>query len=139
MLKRLQLRHSLLMGLGAAILAASRPYEGGATCLAAGAVLLVRLLGKQRPPLALSVTRFFLPMLLMLAMTAAGLGYYFFRVTGNPFSLPEAEQRIPYAMAPIFGWQPPGPEPISRHKPLRDFYRTWVVIPVLPGTESFRT
>ena len=34
MMKRLRLRYTVLMGLGAAILAASRPYEGGALCRA---------------------------------------------------------------------------------------------------------
>ena len=39
LMRSLQIRYTLIMGLGAAILAASRPYEGGATCMAAGAVL----------------------------------------------------------------------------------------------------
>src|SRR5437899_8645275 len=56
-MKRLRLRYTLIMGLGAAILAASRPYEGGALCLAAGGVLLVWLFGKNRPPLASSLGR----------------------------------------------------------------------------------
>jgi hypothetical protein len=75
-------------------------------------------------------------MALVLAVTAAGLGYYFFRVTGSPFSLPEAVQRVPYAMAPIFVWQSPGPEPVYRHKAIHDFYAVWEVNDVLPKIKS---
>jgi hypothetical protein len=136
MRKRLRLRYTLIMGLGTAILAASRPYEGGAMCLAVGAILLIRLLGKNRPPFASSVGRFFLPMLLMLSLTTAGMGYYFYRITGSPFHLPEAVQRIPYGMAPIFLWQSAGPEPVYRHKALHDFYAVWEVKEVLPEIRS---
>src|SRR5437667_3773618 len=37
MMRKLRARYAVLMGIGAAILAASRPYEGGAMCLGAGA------------------------------------------------------------------------------------------------------
>jgi hypothetical protein len=136
MMQRLRLRHTLLMGLGAAILAASRPYEGGAMCLAAGGVLLVWLFGKSRPPLASTLGRFILPMLLILSLTAAGIGYYFFRVTGSPLRLPEVVQRTPYGMAPIFLWESAGPEPVYRHKALHDFYAVWEVKEVLPEIRS---
>ncbi len=138
MMKRLRLRYTLLMGLGAAILAASRPYEGGAMCLAAGGVLLVWLFGNNRPPFASSLRLFFLPMLFILSLMAAGTGYYFFRITGSPLRLPEMVQRIPYAMAPIFVWQSVGPEPVYRHKALRDFYAVWEVKEVLPELRSIR-
>jgi hypothetical protein len=136
MRKRLRLRHTLIMGLGAAILAASRPYEGGALCLAVGGVLLAWLFGKHRPPFAASVGRLILPMLLVLSLTAAGIGYYFFRITGSPFRLPEVVQRIPYAMAPIFLWDHVGPEPVYRHKALHDFFAVWEVKEVAPELRS---
>jgi hypothetical protein len=136
MMKRLRLRYTLIMGLGTAILAASRPYEGGAMCMAVGAVLLTWLLGKNRPRVSVSLGRFFLPMLLMLSLTVAGIGYYFFRVTGSPFHLPEEVQRIPYGMAPIFLWQSAGPEPAYRHQALHDFYAVWEVKEVLPEIRS---
>jgi hypothetical protein len=136
LMKRLRLRHTLTMGLGAAILAASRPYEGGALCLAVGGVLLAWLFGKHRPPFAASVGRLILPMLLILSLTAAGIGYYFFRITGSSFRLPEVVQRIPYAMAPIFLWDHVGPEPVYRHKALHDFFAVWEVKEVAPELRS---
>src|SRR5258707_1818017 len=69
MMRGLRLRYTLLMGLGAAILAASRPYEGGATCLGAGAVMLAWMFGKHGPPLGSTLLGFFLPMALILSLT----------------------------------------------------------------------
>jgi hypothetical protein len=135
MMRELRLGHSLLMGLGAAILAASRPYEGGAMCLGVGAVALAWLFGKHGPPLGSSLVGFFLPMALMLSLTAICLGYYFYRVTGSPFYLPEVVQREPYARAPIFLWESAGPSPVYRHKALHDFY-DWEVKEVLPEIKS---
>src|SRR5262249_22558574 len=88
--------------------------------------------GKKAPPLGSALARFWLPMALMLALTACGVGYYFYRVTGSPFRLPEIVQREPYALAPLFLWDSLGHEPAYRHKALHDFYAVWEVKEVLP-------
>src|SRR5262249_6766636 len=116
MMRELRLRYTLIMGLGAAILAARRPYGGGATCLGGGAVMLAWMFGRHGPPLRSALLRFFLPMALTLSLTGISIGYYFFRVTGSPFRLPEVVQREPYGVAPIFLWESAGPEPAYRHK-----------------------
>jgi hypothetical protein len=136
LMRRLRIGYTALMGAGAMILAASRPYEGGAVCLAAG-VALVWWIAKNRLPLGAWIMSFFLPMLLLLSLTAFGIGYYFSRITGSPFVLPEIAQRVPYANAPIFLWQSAGPEPVYRHKALHDFYAVWEVKEVLPEIRSF--
>jgi hypothetical protein len=136
MMGNLRLRYTLLMGAGAAVLAVSRPYEGGAMCLAVGGIVLAWMFGKSRPPIFSSFTRVLLPMMFMLALTTLGIGYYFYRVTGNPFHLPEMAQREPYALAPIFLWQSAGVEPVYRHKALHDFYAVWEMKEVLPEIRS---
>lgn len=132
LMRRLSFGCGALMGAGAAILAASRPYEGGVVCLAAGVCLLVSWFTKRRPPLGKALASFAAPMFLLLSLTALGTGYYFYKVTGSPFHLPEAEQRVPYGIAPIFLWQSAGPAPVYRHKALHDFYAVWEVKEVLP-------
>ena len=94
------------------------------------------LLGNNGPPLRSSLARFFLPMALILSLTAAGIGYYFYRVTGSPFHMPQTVQREPYAVAPYFVWQSLRPEPVYRHKALHDFYADWEVKEVLPAIRS---
>ena len=137
MMRGLRLRYTLAMGLGAAILAASRPYEGGAMCLGAGAVALAWIVGKHGPPLASLLTHFLVPMALILCLAGAGMGYYFFRVTGSPFLLPETVQmRGNPAAAPVFIWQSPRPQKIFRHKALHDYYAVWEVAEVFPDLQS---
>ena len=120
-----RLRYALLLGLGLAILANSRPYEGFILSLPVAGALLAWVLGKKRPPLRVLVPRVFLPLLVLLALTAAAMGYYFYRVTGNPFRMPYQVHLDTYGMAPIFVWQSLKPEPEYRHVAMRDYYRSW--------------
>ncbi|HTM50109.1 MAG TPA: hypothetical protein VL285_15555 [Bryobacteraceae bacterium] len=137
LMRRLQIRHALVMGLGAAILAASRPYEGGATCLGAGLVLLGWMFGKQRRPFMPFLTRFLLPMAVVLMVTGVGLSYFYYRVTGSPFRLPEQIQlQGKPAAAPIFLWQRGRPSQEFRHSSMHGYYAVWEVDEVIPELKS---
>src|SRR6202022_4247709 len=70
--KRATLRHALLLGLGAAILANSRPYEGFLFCIPAAAWFLWWLAGKtrSRDPLSLRVNKVLVPLAAVLILTA---------------------------------------------------------------------
>ena len=50
------------------------------------------------------------------------MGYYNWRVFGSPTVLPYQINRSTYAVSPYFLWQSPRPEPLYRHKVMRDFY-----------------
>jgi hypothetical protein len=119
------LRDAVLMGVGLAVLANTRPYEGLLASLPVAVALFVWILGRSRPPLQVSIRRVLVPLGLLLAMTAAGLGYYCWRVTGDPFRLPQQLNRETYASAPYFLWESPRPQPIYHHKVMRDFYQDW--------------
>jgi hypothetical protein len=115
-------RDALLMGLGFAILANSRPYEGLFFGLPVAGALAVWLLGKNRPPLALSARRVLAPLSLVLALTGLAMGYYFWRVTGSPWRTPYSVYERTYNPAPNFPWQSLRPTPAYRHEELRNFY-----------------
>ncbi|MGH7409033.1 MAG: hypothetical protein ACREKF_13630, partial [Candidatus Methylomirabilales bacterium] len=117
-------RDALLFGLGLALLANSRPYEGLLVSLVAGAVLLGGLLGPHRPPVRVALTRLLLPLGLVLSLTAAAMTYYNYRVTGNPLRLPYQVHEATYGIAPTFLWQSLRPEPEYRHEVLREYYRS---------------
>lgn len=121
--RHIRIRDSIWMGLGLVILANSRPYEGFVFSLPVAAALLWWLAGKSRPPLKLSLLRVVLPLFVILAAGALATGYYYFRVTGNPFRMAYQVNRNTYATAPYFLWQTPGPDPVYRHEVMRDFYR----------------
>jgi hypothetical protein len=121
--KGIRASDALLMGLGLVILANSRPYEGFVFSLPVAAAMLWWLTGKLRPPLQVSLARIVLPLLIVLAVGALATGYYYFRVTGDPFRMAYQVNRATYATAPYFLWQTPRSEPVYHHEVMRDFYR----------------
>jgi hypothetical protein len=52
-------------------------------------------------------------------------GYYFWRVTGSPFEMPEALNRRTYAVSPLFLGQQLRPKPEYRNLEMRSFYAEW--------------
>jgi hypothetical protein len=117
-----RLRDALLMGLGLAVLANSRPYEGFVVSLPVVVALLIWFVGKCGPPVRVSIGRIVLPIFVVLTLTAGAMGYYNLRVTGDPLRLPRLLAYETYGMAPVFLWQNPRPEPTYRHKVMWDFY-----------------
>ena len=83
-----RVRDAVLMGIGLAILANTRPYEGLVFSLPIAAALFAWILGKNRPAFGISVRLVILPVTIVLALAAVGLGYYCWRVTGSPFRMP---------------------------------------------------
>jgi hypothetical protein len=112
----------LLMGLGIAILANTRPYEGLVFCLPVAAALAMWICRGPHPPIGVVARRVILPLLLLVGVAAVLTGYYYWRVTGSPFRLGYQVDRAAYAVAPYFQWQSPRPEPVYRHSIMRDFY-----------------
>lgn len=114
--RRQRVRDALLLALGVAILANSRPYEGLVLSLTVAAALLAW---------RLFTPRVVLPMALALVVTAAGMGYYFWRVTGSPLRMPYQVNREAYSAASVFIWKAPRPAPAYRHAVMREFYLSW--------------
>ncbi len=117
-----RVRDALLMGIGLAILANTRPYEGFMFSLPIAAAILVWLMKPKRVSAGIAWLRVALPIIAVLAIAGLGMTYYFWRVTGNPFVMPYQVNRATYATAPYFVWQKPRPEPVYHHPEMRDFY-----------------
>lgn len=130
-----RVRDALLMGLGLAILANSRPYEGLVFSLPAAAAMLAWLFGKNRPPLGLTARRVLAPLLLVLALTAGAMGYYFWCVTGNPARMPLQVFIDTYQPVPPFIWQRLRPLPTYPYKLMHDYY-TGFAVPYFMATRS---
>jgi hypothetical protein len=121
-MRRRKVRDALFMGLGLGILANSRPYEGFVLSLPVAAALLVSVVGKNRPPTRVLARRIVLPLMIVLAAVGVAMGYYFWRVTGNPFRMPYQVDRATYAAARYFYWQSPNPQPVYHNQAMHDFY-----------------
>jgi len=108
-----------LMGLGLALLANSRPWEGLILSLPVAMILLFWMLSKDKPALKVSLLRIALPLGLMLGATVGWLAYYSWRTTGNPVRAPYQVYEQTYGTVPYMIWQGMRPEPVYRHVVLR--------------------
>jgi hypothetical protein len=115
-------RDAIVMALGLAILANSRPYEGFVLSIAVAVGMLAWLVSRKRPSIQTVVVCVFAPITIVLAITAAGTGYYYHRVTGSALLMTYDVDRQMYGMAPFFLWKQPLPEPTFHHTVLRQFY-----------------
>jgi len=106
-----RLRDSLLLGLGLAILANSRPYEGFLLALAAGAWYVTKVPWRR-----------FAPAAGVLALAAVAMGYYFWRVTGSPVRMPYAVNRATYGWPATLPWMALEPR-TYRHQPMAAYAR----------------
>ncbi|HXJ39246.1 MAG TPA: hypothetical protein VNH18_08195 [Bryobacteraceae bacterium] len=109
------------MALGMALLVTSRPYEGLLISVSAVAVIAWSLWTKPHPD-AVVLTRRMIPAVLVLTGTLCFMGYYDYRLYGNAFTPPYKVNRETYAVAPHFLWQSLRPEPVYRHRAMRNFY-----------------
>jgi hypothetical protein len=121
-IRRPRVRDALLLGLGLGVLANSRPYEGLLVSLPAAVLLLTWMIGKHGPAVQISLGRIVLPILGVLTLTGGAMAYYNWRVTGAPLRMPYQVHEATYAVAPSFLWQQPRPEPVYRHKVMRDLW-----------------
>jgi hypothetical protein len=122
-MRRQRVRDAILMAVGVAMLANTRPYEGLVLSLAAAGGLIFWIARKKpKPPAGVLLRRVALPMLLVLAVAGLATGYYCWRVTGNPLRLPQQVNRDTYAITKYFYWQKPYVKPIYHNEAMRYFY-----------------
>jgi hypothetical protein len=125
-MRRRRMSDAIVMAIGIAMLANTRPYEGLVLSAVVAGGLIVWI-AKKRPITGVLLRRVALPMLLLLGLAGAATSYYFWRVTGNPLRMPQQANRETYAVARYFYWQAPYPEPEYQHKAIRDLYAGWEV------------
>src|SRR5467141_2629771 len=89
-IRRARTRDALLLGLGIAILANSRPYEGLVFCIQIAVYFARWMAGKIRTRIEFQarVRRVFLPLLASMLLLGLFMAYYNWRQTGNPLLLP---------------------------------------------------
>lgn len=80
--------HAVVLALGLAILANTRPYEGVLAAIPVGVIMVVWAFGSRGPSPGMLVRRVVLPAAIVLAAAGGWMGYYNYRVTGTPWVLP---------------------------------------------------
>jgi hypothetical protein len=125
--KRARVRDAVLLGLGIAILANSRPYEGFLLCIPAALWFVWWLAGKTKSqqPLSVRLRRVLLPLTAMVLLSAAFMGYYNWRLTGNPLLLPHVLNTRTYHTTGLFLWDHKKPEMHYHNQQFEEFYNDW--------------
>jgi hypothetical protein len=113
---------AVVMGLGLAVLANSRPYEGFVLSLPVAIAFFTWLFKQKDMMLRTSIRHVLVPLVFVLLVSALATGYYCWRVTGNPLRLPQQVDRDTYAVAPYFLWQHLRPIPAYRNEAMRQLY-----------------
>jgi hypothetical protein len=118
-------RNSLLLAIGLAVLANSRPFEGLILSLPVAVVLVGWLAGRIGVPRGARFAALILPFVLVLAPVAVAMAYYNASLTGNPLLLAYQQNARQNSRIPLFIWQPLGPEPVYHHVAMRDYQENW--------------
>ncbi len=125
--RRARTRDALLLGVGIAVLANSRPYEGLFFCIPIACWFLWWLLGKTKSP-ALPRARFikvFTPVAALLLLSLGFMAFYNWQLTGNALLFPYALNSRTYGTTGLFLWDHPK-EPLHYHnQQFEDFYNGW--------------
>jgi hypothetical protein len=124
-LHSLHARYAVIMGLGAGILANSRPFEGLILCLPVGVVLLVRLCRSRRPSWRVVLSQLILPFGAVMVLCGIFMGYYNWRGTGNPLLFPYVVNDRTYFSTHNFVWQKLEPARHYLNPQFDEFYNSW--------------
>jgi hypothetical protein len=122
-----RVRDALLLGLGVAILANSRPYEGFLFCIPCAVYLLWWMSGKIKTRIEFQsrIRRVLLSLLGSMLLLGLFMGYYNWRLTGNPLLLPHVLNTETHLTAPVFLWQHAKAPLHYRNAQFENFYNVW--------------
>jgi len=117
-----RVRDAVVMGLGLALLANTRPYEG---FLVGASATIAAITWTRGWPVRILMLRLILPLGIIVVLTAGAMAYYDARVFGKPWILPYQLNRATYAVTPLLPWRPLTAAPKYNHQAMRDFYLGW--------------
>ncbi len=125
--RRANTRDALLLGLGIAILANTRPYEGLLLCIPVAGWFLWWLGGKTRSRVTprTRIVRVFAPLAVVLLLTIGFIGYYNWRLTGSALLFPYALNSRTYRTTGLFLWDHPKEQIQYNNEQFEDFYNGW--------------
>lgn len=124
---RRRARDAIIFGLGAGILAISRPFEGAIFFIPLGVAILWWALRLNAAARGVAMRRTVLPIVAILACAAGFIAFYNWRVTGSPVVFPHFIEQREITTA-IFLWQHDKPPIAYANSQFNDFYHNF-----LPG------
>ena len=127
LVRHARIRDALLLGLGLAVLANTRPYEGLLFCVPVGVWFFWWLAGKTKSTAIARtrMTRALAPLAVVLVLTLVFMGYYNWRLTGNAFLFPHVSNTRTYRTTGLFLWDHAKPPWHYHNQQFEDFYNGW--------------
>ncbi len=124
---RARTRDAMLLGLGIAVLANTRPYEGIIFCFPVGGWFLWWFAGKTRFPVSprTRINKVLAPLAIILVLTTGFIGYYNWRLTGNALLFPHVLNSRTYRSMGLFLWDHPKAPLVYHNQQFEDFYNGW--------------
>ena len=122
-----QVLDSLLFAFGLALIAGTRPFEGLFFSLPFITALLWWKFSSDSVVLKRFYTHVAAPAVALLALAFGGIGYYFWRVTGSPFTTPYQLNMHTYGLV-YFPWQKIPTVPEFHHDFMKLMYRGGAVV-----------
>ena len=119
-------RYAVVLGLGAAILAISRPVEGFIFCMPVAAGLLWCYARQPGSGRSLWLKRIFAPLVPIMICVVGFVAYYNWRVTANPLVFPHFIEQQDYVTTPVFLWQKVKPPLAYANEQFNVFYNQWM-------------
>ncbi len=126
-------RDAVLLGLGASILANSRPMEGLVLCLPVTSAVLAWLCAKRSPTWRVSLPQLVLPLCGVAVLCAAFVAYYNWRGTGSPLLFPYAVNEKTYVSTPTLFWEKARAPWHYMNPQFEAFYNDWMRTQWLEG------
>ena len=122
--------YSVLIGIGAILLAFSRPFEGLLACLFASPLLFVWIWkafqSETEPSVRIAkLTQLGLPLILLGTIGLTGIVFNNLAVTGNAWELPYSAHSKQYSATSLFIWQSLPPEKEYRVPRMGVLYKYW--------------
>ncbi len=126
--RRLQASQSVILGVGASLLAITRPYEGLVFCVPVASLLFYWIVRPKPRDLRQTVSRMVLPISCVMVLLTTFLGYYNFKVSRNPRLMPYQLNQQTYVVVPLFVWHSLRSDiPAYRNAEMRNYYLGWEV------------
>lgn len=120
-----RVRDAIILGVGLAVLANSRPVEGAIFCLPVAVALIAWLFSLRGPAPAMALARVLAPIACVLGLALLFMGYYNWRLTGSATVFPHAVEQNLYEGVPPFIWQRPPVIPAHYPNPEFEAFFKW--------------
>jgi hypothetical protein len=118
-------RDAVILGLGATILANSRPFEGFIFCLPVAVFLAVWLCGPRSPAWRQTLPRLVFPFCTVMLVCGLFIGYYNWRLTGDPALFPHVLNIRNHCSVPQFVWEKSKPPFHFLNAQFESYYNGW--------------